>query len=165
MSSFVIKLIAIITMLCDHSGDAILGRFSFLNVIGRIAFPLFCFQIVIGYKHTKNVNKYFLRLFLFGIISQIPFSLFTYLYLGRFDMLNVFFTLAIGLLAIYVLDVFPIKYKAFALIIDIVLMILAEFAQTDYGWFGVCLIICIYLFYKDKSLNLIDKILLQKFLI
>ena len=157
MSSFVIKLIAIITMLCDHSGDAILGRFSFFNVIGRIAFPLFCFQIVIGYKHTKNVNKYFLRLFLFGIISQIPFSLFTYLYLGRFDMLNVFFTLAIGLLAIYVLDVFPIKYKAFALIIDIVLMILAEFAQTDYGWFGVCLIICIYLFYKDKSLNLIDQ--------
>lgn len=151
MSSFVIKLIAIITMLCDHSGDAILGRFSFLNVIGRIAFPLFCFQIVIGYKHTKNVNKYFLRLFLFGIISQIPFSLFTYLYLGRFDMLNVFFTLAIGLLAIYVLDVFPIKYKAFALIIDIVLMILAEFAQTDYGWFGVCLIICIYLFYNDKK--------------
>lgn len=70
MSSFVIKLIAIITMLCDHSGDAILGRFSFLNVIGRIAFPLFCFQIVIGYKHTKNVNKYFLRLFIWYYISN-----------------------------------------------------------------------------------------------
>ena len=153
MSSFVIKLIAIITMLCDHSGDAILGRFSFLNVIGRIAFPLFCFQIVVGYKHTKNVNKYLLRLFIFGLISQIPFSLFTFSYLGRIDLLNVFFTLAIGLLAIYILDVFPKKYKFLAIILNLVLMIIAEFAQTDYGWFGVCLIICIYLFYNDKSLS------------
>jgi len=151
MSSFVIKLIAIITMLCDHSGDAILGRFSFLNVIGRIAFPLFCFQIVIGYKHTKNVNKYLLRLFLFGLISQIPFCLFTYLYLARIDLLNVFFTLTIGLLAIYILDVFPKKYKFLAVILNLVLVIIAELAQTDYGWFGVCLIICIYLFYNDKS--------------
>ena len=151
MSSFVIKLIAIITMLCDHSGDAILGRFSFLNVIGRIAFPLFCFQIVIGYKHTKNVNKYLLRLFLFGLISQIPFCLFTYLYLARIDLLNVYFTLVLGLFAIYILDVFPKQYKFLAIILDIVLMIIAEIAQTDYGWFGVCLIICIYLFYNDKS--------------
>ena len=153
MSSFVIKLIAIITMFCDHSGDAIIGQFSFLNVIGRIAFPLFCFQIVIGYKHTKNVNKYLLRLFLFGLISQIPFSLFTYSYLGRIDLLNVYFTLVLGLLAIYILDVFPKKLKFLAIILDIVLMIIAEFSQTDYGWFGVLLIISIYLFYNDKSLS------------
>ena len=159
MSSFVIKIIAIITMLCDHSGDAILGQFSFLNIIGRIAFPLFCFQIVIGYKHTKNVNKYLLRLFLFGLISQIPFSLFTYSYLGRFDLLNVYFTLALGLLAIYILDTSPKEYKLLAIILDIFLMIIAEFLQTDYGWFGVCLIICIYLFYNDKrSINNVSKI-------
>lgn len=153
MSSFVIKLIAIISMFCDHFGDAIIGHFSFLNVIGRIAFPLFCFQIVIGYKHTKNVNKYLLRLFLFGLISQIPFSLFCYSYLGRIDLLNVYFTLALGLLAIYMLDVFPKKYKSLAILLSLVLMIIAEFAQTDYGWFGVCLIICIYLFYNDKNLS------------
>ena len=153
MSSFVIKLIAIISMFCDHFGDAIIGQFSYLNVIGRIAFPLFCFQIVIGYRHTKNVNKYLLRLFLFGLISQISFSLFTYSCLGRIDLLNVYFTLAFGLLAIYILDTFPKKYKFLAIILDIVLIIIAEFAKTDYGWFGVCLIICIYLFYNDKSLS------------
>ena len=150
MSSYVIKLIAIITMFCDHSGDAILGHYSILNIIGRIAFPLFCFQIVIGYKHTRNVKKYLLRLFLFGLISQIPFSLFTYSYIGRFDLLNVYFTLALGLLAIYVLDTLPKKYKIIAVVFDIILMAIAELAQTDYGWFGVCLIICIYLFYNDK---------------
>ena len=150
MSSYVIKLIAIITMFCDHSGDAILGHYSILNIIGRIAFPLFCFQIVIGYKHTRNVKKYLLRLFLFGLISQIPFSLFTYSYIGRFDLLNVYFTLALGLLAIYVLDTLPKKYKIIAVVFDIILMAIAELAQTDYGWFGVCLIICIFLFYNDK---------------
>ena len=151
MSSFVIKLIAIVTMLCDHSGDAILGHFSILNVIGRIAFPLFCFQIVIGYKHTKNVKKYLSRLFIFGLISQIPFSLFTYSYLGRLDLLNVYFTLTLGLLAVYILDTFPKKYKIIAIVLDIIIMVIAELAQTDYGWFGVCLIICIYLFYNDKN--------------
>ena len=154
MSSFAIKLIAIITMFCDHFGDAILGRFSILNIIGRIAFPLFCFQIVIGYKHTKNINKYIIRLLLFGIISQIPFSLFTYSYTGRFDLLNVYFTLAFGLLAVYLLDILPKKYKFIAVVFDILLMIIAEFLQTDYGWFGVCLIICMYLFYNDKKSNI-----------
>ena len=154
MSSFAIKLIAIITMFCDHFGDAMLGRFSVLNIIGRIAFPLFCFQIVIGYKHTKNINKYIIRLLLFGIISQIPFSLFTYSYTGRFDLLNVYFTLAFGLLAVYLLDILPKKYKFIAVVFDIFLMIIAEFLQTDYGWFGVCLIICIYLFYNDKKANI-----------
>lgn len=154
MSSFAIKLIAIITMFCDHFGDAILGRFSILNIIGRIAFPLFCFQIVIGYKHSKNINKYIMRLLLFGIISQIPFSLFTYSYVGRFDLLNVYFTLAFGLLAVYLLDILPKKYKFIAVVFDIFLMIIAEFLQTDYGWFGVCLIICIYLFYNDKKSNI-----------
>ena len=154
MSSFAIKLIAIITMFCDHFGDAMLGRFSVLNIIGRIAFPLFCFQIVIGYKHTKNINKYIIRLLLFGIISQIPFSLFTYSYVGRFDLLNVYFTLAFGLLAVYVLDVLPKKYKLIGVFLDVILMIIAEFLQTDYGWFGVCLIICIYLFYNDTKTDI-----------
>ena len=156
MSSFVVKLIAIITMLCDHSGDAIIGHFSILNIIGRIAFPLFCFQIVVGYKHTKNVKKYLLRLFVFGLISQIPFSLFTYSYLGRFDLLNVYFTLTLGLLAVYILDTSPKKYKPIAVILNIFLMAIAEFAQTDYGWFGVCLIICIYLFYNDKKESVVS---------
>lgn len=151
MSSFVIKIIAIITMFCDHFSDAILGKLSFLNIIGRIAFPLFCFQIVIGYKHTKNVNKYLLRLFIFSLISQVPFSLFTYAYLGQINLLNVFFTLCLGLLAIYILDIAPKKYKILALLIDVIIMLFAEFAKTDYGWFGVCLILCFYLFYNDKK--------------
>lgn len=68
-SSFTLKIIAIIFMLCDHFGDAILKPFSFFNVLGRIAFPIFAFQLTEGYIHTKNLKKYFKRLIIFAIIS------------------------------------------------------------------------------------------------
>ena len=76
MTSFTLKIIALITMFIDHSGYVFMGSFSFCNFIGRIAFPIFAFQITEGYLHTKNLRKYFLRLFLFALISQIPFALF-----------------------------------------------------------------------------------------
>ncbi len=104
MTSFALKIIALITMFIDHSGYAIMGHFSFFNYIGRIAFPIFAFQISEGYKHTKNLNKYFLRLGLFALVSQIPFSLFSLKYHGNPFGLNVFFTLFLGLLAIYLYD-------------------------------------------------------------
>ena len=44
MTSFVLKIIALITMFIDHLGYAIYGRFSYLNYIGRIAFPIFAFK-------------------------------------------------------------------------------------------------------------------------
>lgn len=160
MSSFVIKLIAIITMLCDHTSDAIIGQLSFLNIIGRIAFPLFCFQIIIGYRHTKNIGKYLSRLIIFGIISQIPFGLFTYCFVNTFNTLNIFFTLSLGLLAIYALD--KLSNKWLAIFIDVLIILLAEFIKVDYGWFGICLILCIFVFYndkyylKDKNTNNID---------
>ena len=50
MSSFALKIIAMITMLCDHCGYIFLNKTSFLNVIGKISFPIFAFQISEGYK-------------------------------------------------------------------------------------------------------------------
>lgn len=149
MSSFIIKIIAIISMLCDHASDALIGHLTFLNIIGRIAFPLFCFQLVIGYRHTKNIKKYLFRLLLFGIISQVPFSLFTYSFAGIFTNLNVFFTLALGLLGIYALDKIPNKW--ISIVINILIILLAELIKVDYGAIGICIILCIFVFYKDKS--------------
>ena len=104
MTSFALKIIALISMFIDHSGYYMMGHFSFFNYIGRIAFPIFAFQISEGYKHTKNLKKYFLRLSLFALISQIPYSLFLLKYHGNPYGLNIFFTLFLGLLAIYLYD-------------------------------------------------------------
>ena len=59
MTSFTLKIIALITMFIDHLGYAIFNKFSFFNYIGRVAFPIFAFQISEGFHYTKNVKKYF----------------------------------------------------------------------------------------------------------
>ena len=56
MTSFMLKIIAIIFMLCDHVSIALIGHSSFWNFFGRIAFPIFAFQIAQGYIHTKDLK-------------------------------------------------------------------------------------------------------------
>ena len=146
MSSFVLKIIAVITMFIDHIGYAILGKFSFLNYIGRIAFPIFAFQISEGYTHTKNLKKYFLRLFIFAVISQIPFMLFGKIISNDFT-LNIFFTLLLGLISIYIYD--KSKYKIIGIISAVLIALLAEFTHCDYGFYGIAIILLFYIFKND----------------
>ena len=81
-------------MLFDHFGDAIIGKFSFCNLIGRIAFPIFAFQTVQGYIYTKDLKKHMLKLFIFACISQIPFMLFLSTFTEEILTLNIFFLLS-----------------------------------------------------------------------
>ncbi len=179
MTSFALKIVAIISMLCDHLSYAIFGHFSILNFIGRISFPIFAFQISEGFTHTKNVEKYFLRLGIFAILSQIPFSLF----LNKFGIsdpltLNIFFTLLLGLLSIYSYvninklcnknnsDKFTsngksiqnnnLKYVGiiFGLITVILIALGAELFHIDYGAWGVILIFTFYLFKNNRILKI-----------
>lgn len=159
-------------MLIDHFGDAYFKQISLMNLIGRIAFPIFAFQISEGYLHTKNLKKYFLRLFLFALISQIPFMLFYSIYTDGFT-LNIFFTLFIGLLAIFLYDKITrfsfsiirdektkviLKYSLGFLIV-LLLGVFSQFCHLDYGFFGIAIIFLFYLFRKNKLAMIISFIL------
>lgn len=121
MSAYVLKIIAVITMFIDHIGYVVYtGKIPYLNFIGRLAFPIFAFQISEGYIHTKNLKKYFFRLFLFAIISQIPFMLFESIFINEF-YLNVFFTLFLGLLSIFIYEKLDCNF--FGIIISILIRI------------------------------------------
>ena len=145
MNSFVLKLIAIITMFIDHIGYVFYdGNISFFNYIGRFAFPIFAFQICQGYIYTKNLKKYFLRLLLFAIISQVPFMLF-YTIIGSGFYLNTIFTLLLGLSCIYVYD----KHKSISLFASIIIAFIAEITNCDYGFYGVITILIFYVFRKN----------------
>ena len=111
MSSFVLKIIAVVTMFIDHLGYIIWGRVTFFNYIGRLAFPIFAFQISEGYLHTKNLKKYFLRLIIIAIVSQIPYSLFLSTYSNDYTSPNIFFTLISGLSSITIYDKLKEKDK------------------------------------------------------
>ena len=74
-----LKYLAIVAMLMDH----IASYFSFLFVreayiafrfIGRIVAPIMCFFLAEGFVHTSSKKKYFLRLLVFAIISQVAFD-------------------------------------------------------------------------------------------
>ncbi len=149
MTSFILKIIGIITMLFDHVGDAIIGKFSFCNLIGRIAFPIFAFQAVQGYIYTKDFKKHMLKLFIFACISQIPFMLFLSTFTEEIFTLNIFFTLFLGLLALFVYD--KCKNKVLGFLFVIFISIIAYFIHVDYGVFGILLMFFFY-FFKDKKI-------------
>ena len=95
-----------------------------------------------------GLKKYFKRLIIFAIISQIPFMLFSSTFTSRFS-LNIFFTLFIGLFAIYIYD--KSHNKFLGILVTIFLCALAQLIKTDYGAWGVCIIMIFYIF-KDKKI-------------
>ncbi len=173
ISGSTLKLIAIFTMLIDHSGACVLrailrlpeiaadpGRSQFwrnlYNLsrdIGRIAFPIFCFLLVEGFLHTRNVKRYAGRLFVFALISEIPFDL--ALKGGWFvpGYQNVYFTLLIGLLVLigirWITDN-GTKRLLLCLLPIAAGMLLANAMKTDYSYKGVFLIAILYLLRSSR---------------
>jgi hypothetical protein len=158
-----------VTMIIDHLGAAILlpvlnsGRldafdyslaytaYTVFRLIGRIAFPIFCFLLVEGFYRTSNKRRYAMRLGIFAMISEIPFNL--AISQQYFDMAyqNVFFTLLLGLLAIWLASI--INNRWLSAIPIIALAFAAEWLHTDYGLFGVILIGVLYINREHRLLQ------------
>ena len=148
MNSFVLKIIACFSMLMDHLGYVVIGSTSFFNCIGRLAFPIFAFQLTEGYSHTKNLKKYFFRLLIFACLSQIPFMLFSSIFTEEITI-NIIFVLVLGLLFMTIYDKFN---KILGITFGIVLAILAQLLHFDYGWYGLAIIMIFHIFKKHKIL-------------
>ena len=151
MTSFALKVIACITMFIDHLSYGLYGEMSWMNYIGRIAFPIFAFQITEGYRHTKDIKKYFIRLIIFAFISQIPFHLFHSIISDTYG-LNVLFTLCLGLFCIWIWEKLQNETfnKFLAIIIITFVCIIAELTNMDYGYWGVLLVFVFYMCKENK---------------
>lgn len=126
-------------MLIDHIGVIFFPEELLFRTIGRLAFPLFGWMISIGYLHTHNVINYLKRLFIFALALQIPYTA----YFRCLD-LNIFFTLFLGLLSIYIFDKEENKQKGCLFVL--LLAIVGQFINTDYGIYGILTIFFFYIF-------------------
>lgn len=143
-----LKIIAVISMFIDHMGAALFPEIIFFRILGRIAFPIYCFLLVEGACHTHNYKKYVARMGIFALISEVPFDLAFYHEVLEFGHQNVFFTLAIGLGMIWFLEHplndMDIPDSINTLITLAIAGVLAELLRTDYGFSGIAIIFAFY---------------------
>lgn len=179
ISGSTLKIFAIITMMIDHTGAAVIGPLRYSSpegmrqfftalypvtrAIGRLAFPIFCFLLVEGFIHTRSTVKYALRLFIFALISELPFDFALADRLFSWHHQNVYFTLLIGLLVMMGVTYFeqrPAKnapQRWFFLLMEALILAgglyLAQRMYTDYGFKGVFLIEVLYFLRFDRRLQ------------
>ena len=192
ISSAVLKNIAVVTMLIDHIGAVIVirlliqkglygamvdqeayiawvgqnrgmyGTYMAMRIIGRLAFPIYCFLLAEGFQKTHNVKKYLGRMLLFALISEIPFDLALSGRLWNTEYQNVFFTLFIGLMVIAGLRLVDQRLAGtetwrklagvglYAVII-VAGSVLALVLKTDYSFKGILAITVLYLFRSRRK--------------
>lgn len=177
LSGYNLKLIAIITMFIDHVGTCIIEKLyqnstsifslngekllfleEIFRLVGRLSFPIFCFLLVEGYYHTKNIKKYMTRLFIFALISEIPFDLALFHKFFYWGHQNVMFSLLLGLITIYLFDddnniFFRIikNVRFFRIAVIPASCIIGEALKLDYGAGGICTIFFMYIFLNEKG--------------
>ncbi len=132
ISGSILKWMAVLIMAIDHAGAGLLEAY------------------VQGFVHTRNVKKYAVRLGIFALASEIPFDLALRVTPFYWKHQNVFFTLLIGLLAVWFMKSF--NNRLWARVSGLLAgAALAELLGTDYGAFGIALIVLLYLLQDKKA--------------
>lgn len=149
LTSNMLRTIAVALMLSDHIWATAMSFGNWMTYIGRMAFPIFAFQIAEGFVHTSDFKKYALRLLGFAVITEIPFNLF---YSSRWFNpyhQNVLFTLLLGLLAISVIDKarknITVKTVALSLLWLLLICIASVIGFVDYGFLGMITVVMFYI--------------------
>jgi len=154
INSNMLKIFAMTVMLLDHLWATIIPGNQWMTIVGRLAFPIFAFLIVEGFVNTSDFKKYVKRLFVFGVISEIPFNL---IYTGSFIFpfhQNVMFTLLLGLLCINEIDKLKnnkdIRFIVKTILKVLGLLLVGLVGFVDYGITGILTIIVFYVFRNFK---------------
>ncbi len=151
MSSFVLHIVAMLFMFLDHAWWTIAAGHTWMTCVGRLAFPIFIFLTVEGYFHTRNLRKYLQRLFVFALLSEVPFNLMVGRSVFYPSHQNVLWELILILLCIYFMEREKILQPkllsaAMQLLILLGFCLLAIVLGLDYGRTGIMAGAVLYLF-------------------
>ncbi len=161
-TTFSLRIMAMIFMLCDHLWATVIHGNEWLTCIGRLTFPIFAFLIVEGYFHTKSLKKYVLRLLIFAVISEIPFNLVTGNTLFNPMHQNVLWTFLIGIFLIFLNEKARAKGKWWLTLLaaagTIALgFVLGLLTFVDYFHGGVFMVLTFYFFRGRKWWNFLGQ--------
>lgn len=178
LNSLDLKLIAMALMLLDHIFNVFVydlytgyrydtHALDWMTWLGRLAFPIFAFQIAEGYVHTRNFNKYWIRMILFAIVSEIPFDLAFYGRVYYPDHQNVMLTFALALPLLKIIDSSRQKGKAAFWVTSAVCIAVGYVAgcviSCDYMGLGAPTVIFFYIF-RDLKLEKLWQVLSMAFI-
>ena len=133
-----LKIIALVFMFIDHAGKMCFPNIPEMRILGRIAFPIYAWCMIVGFHYTRSVPKYLLRILITGLVSQ---PLYMLALNHTWKQPNIFLTLFLGLCALW-----GIREKKYLSQIwaPAAAMAAAILASADYGWRGVLLFIMLY---------------------
>lgn len=156
-----LKLVAMISMLIDHTGKMFFSQYRIMRIIGRLAFPLYAYCIAVGGVYSKNKLKYLSRILLMGLISQPfyavalahtvpamyavrfadnPLGAVMNFYVQSWAVPNIMLTLALGLMLIW-----SLREGQYVCALSVALLVWKAQNAVNYGWRGVALIALFYL--------------------
>ena len=133
-----LKIIALVFMFIDHAGKMCFPTVPEMRMLGRIAFPIYAWCMIVGFHYTRSVPKYLLRILVTGLVSQ---PLYMLALSHTWSQPNIFLTLFLGLCALW--GIREKKYLSH-LWAPAAALALASILRADYGWRGVLLFIMLY---------------------
>jgi len=139
-----LKILALVFMLVDHLGASVLTGIPELRIIGRMAFPLYAWCLVVGSVKTKSPVRYALRLLLMAVVSQ---PLYMMALNHTWQDMNILFTLLIALAAIQGIRA---KWLGSQFWAPLLCYLLLGYFKVDYGWKGVTFILVLYLARENR---------------
>lgn len=127
-----------------------------LRILGRIAFPVYCFLLVQGFLHTRHYGAYLRNLILFALISEIPFDVAVMGTLFEPEVQNIYWTLAIGLAGLQFMRraerlAGEVRWFAWGAVM-LAAGAVGQILRVDYGWAGTVLILVLYLARDSRAL-------------
>lgn len=150
-----LKILACFFMFADHVGYLFFPQYLIFRAVGRLAFPIFAWQVSIGYRNTSHLGRYMGRLFIFAVISQIPYFWFSP------GNLNIMPTLLAGLWVLWLHD----RGGKYGFMMAGLLVVLGDVLHLQYGSYGLAMIWLFHIFGKDRGKTALGYALMSLFFI
>lgn len=145
-----LKILAIIAMVVDHTAwgfvDFLTPLGQGMHIFGRLTLPIMCYFVAEGYRHTKSLQQYIMRMASFAVLSMVPFYVF--FHEEYYFRQNIIFDLLLALLALSAMEYEkwskPLRYTVVGLIVVVSLLI---------GGWVVMPIVYVLIFYYSPNLK------------